>query len=171
MLRRTFVILALMPLTGGCQKPPLQEFTSTEYKFKASFPGIPRRENKTGALGTKFAVYGTSTEDGICKVEIAEVEIPDDASDALVEDWVEGAVKAAIRDYEPSLKGRSRVVLSGKFPGREFLAGINKPFKGEMRGRIYLVNKRLYQVIVIGSGSYASSDHASQFLDSFQLIP
>jgi hypothetical protein len=39
-----------------------------------------------------------------------------------------------------------------------------------MRCRVYLVGKRLYHVLVIGTNDYATSKEADKFLESFRLV-
>ncbi len=66
------------------------------------------------------------------------------------------------------LRGKEKPIeLAGKYPGREIT--IEK--KGEIvaKMRIYLVNNRLYQVMVLGPGAAFSTKDVGIFLDSFRL--
>ena len=56
----------------------------------------------------------------------------------------------------------------GEYPGREIqidVANGNRLF----RVRAYLVDQRLYQVVILGTKENATSKAADKFLDSFKL--
>jgi hypothetical protein len=68
------------------------------------------------------------------------------------------------------LKGKLKAEKSIKFagyPGREIQ--IETPKLGIYRARVYVVGKRLYQVVVLGPEKFALSRESSRYLDSFKL--
>ncbi len=60
------------------------------------------------------------------------------------------------------------IITLGRYPGREIK--VETPDgKSTMRARIYLVNNRLYQLIVATTRENALSPDVTRFLDSFKL--
>src|SRR5262245_2198347 len=161
------ITLTLVALCG-C-KPPMTEFTSTEYKFKAKFPGKPK-EQEQSALGIKFRMFATESRNGAYMVGVADMPIPANEPSELIEQRLDGSRDGAIKNVGGTLKSSSPIKLAGKYPGREFTASITQPAPGLLRARVYLVGTRLYQVMVLGKDSYATSTEANTFLDSFQLL-
>ena len=160
------VAVSLIAATG-CKRP-MTEFTSTEYKFKASFPSKPTEQEQT-ASGIKFKMFATESKNGAYMVWVADIPIPANESDAMLQQRLDGARDGAIKNVGGTQKSSSASTLAGKYPGREFSAGITQPTEGLLRARIYLVGTRLYQVMVIGIDSYANSSEATAFLNSFKL--
>jgi len=64
------------------------------------------------------------------------------------------------------LTGVTKVTLDGN-PGREFTA--DAEVHGRIKGRIYLVKNRLYQLVAGGSPEKVSDQDVQKFFDSFKL--
>jgi hypothetical protein len=165
----TLIVAASALLVASGCKPPMTEFTSTEYKFKAKFPGKPTEQEQT-AVGIKFKMFMTEARNGAYAIGVADMPIPANEPTELVEKRLDGARDGAIKNSNGTLKSSNPIKLAGKYPGREFTASITQPTQGLLRGRIYLVGTRLYQVLVMGKDSYTNSAEASAFLESFQLL-
>jgi hypothetical protein len=60
-----------------------------------------------------------------------------------------------------------KTVKLGDSPGREI--HIETPTAGTYRARLYLVERRLYQVVVLAPKEVATSEASDWFLESFQL--
>ena len=170
MPRNSLALLALLPLASGCRQQ-MEDFSSTDLKFKARFPGTPTRESKPGPFGVKLAVYTARSGDGSCSVGVAELPLEGGDSDAVTEDRLEGALQAALRNYQATLQSRTTRQLDGKFPGREFTAVCGNSKAPVIRVRLYIVNKRLYQVVAAGSEKYVMKGEGLEFLDSFEWMP
>ena len=153
----------------GCQKP-MTEFTSPEYKFKASFPGAPKQQEKT-QVGLKFKVYSTEARDGAYMIMVSDMPIPPNEPDEELQARLDSAQDGAVQGAGGTLKTSTKITLDGKYPGREFSARITQPADGQVRVRIYIVGTRVYQVMVIGTDSYATAAEADAFLNSFKLVP
>jgi hypothetical protein len=167
--RATIVpVLVLAAAAGGCQRP-MEEFTSQEYKFKVKFPGKPEVRNES-AHGIGFKMFGTESRNGGYVVGVADMPIPAGEPDRVIQDRLDGAVDGAVRNINGTNQKSSSITLAGKYPGRELTASITTPKQGQVRGRIYLVGTRLYQVLIIGTDSFATASQANEFLNSFQLI-
>jgi hypothetical protein len=172
------VVLGLAIAPAGClrveqlastESNPTEEFTSTDYKFKVKFPGKPKQTERT-ELGIKVKMFSVEERDGAYMVGVSDMPIPERESERQIQNRLDGARDGAIRNVNGKLKSSSPITLNGKYPGREFTATITKPIQGQTRARIYLVNRRLYQVMLVGTDSYATSPQATEFLNSFQLV-
>jgi hypothetical protein len=171
MLIRALLLLALVPLASGCQKvPPLEDFTSTEYKFKARFPGKPKMEEKPGPMNTTLRMFGAETRDGVCGVGVVDVQLFEGLPPEAIAAALQGGETEMVKNLGGTLKSSSSITLDGKYPGREFSASITQPKVGQVRAKLFLVGKRMYQVIVMGTDSYATNPKATEFLNSFQLL-
>ena len=73
----------------------------------------------------------------------------------------------AVANMEGKLVSEKNVKL-GKHPGREIRINVAEG-KRLFRVRVYLVEQRLYQVVVFGTPETATSKDADKFLDSFKL--
>jgi hypothetical protein len=60
------------------------------------------------------------------------------------------------------------VKLNDKYWGREVTAELPEQ-KGLLRVRFYLVNERMYQVMVVGTPNWANSPAAAKFLESLKI--
>ncbi len=166
---RTLAVLAFAILAGGCQ-PPMQDFTSTQWKFKARFPGKPEEKSQPGPFGTTMTMFAVESRNGMMGVAAVDMPIPENESPAQIQARLDGARDGAIRNLGGTQKSSSEITLNGKWPGREYSASITKPTPGQVRSKIFLVGKRMYMVMVAGTDSYATSSNATAFLNSFQLI-
>lgn len=160
-------------LAGGCQKfkdlmnPPMAEFTSPDGKWKAKFPGSPREQSKS-ALGVTFTMWGKEPWNGkgAYAVGFGDLPIPANEPDhkrqERLEDLVKGAVAGTVRESK-------RILLHGRYPGRESVATITEPKAGQYKCRMYLVGTRAYMVIVAGEDAFVTASPAEEFLESFHL--
>src|SRR6478672_3088070 len=175
-------LLALLPV--GCkqfleklqnqnqnQNQPMEEFTSAEWKFKAKFPGKPKQDEKT-AMGVKITMFSVELNDGMYGVAVSDMPMPAGTTAGDKERMLDAARDGAIRNINGKQTSSKPILLAGKYqwPGREFTATFTQPTQGQARARIYLVGKRLYQVLVMGTDSVATASQATEFLDSFQVI-
>lgn len=169
MLSRSLIILSLALVTSGCQKP-MEDFTSDAHKFKARFPGKPKLQSQPDPAGTTMQMYAVEDRNGVMAVAVADMPLPENMSETQVNGALEGAVNGQVRSGGGSLKTSSSIMVNGKYPGRELVASITQPKTGQVRSKIFLVKNRLYQVMVMGTDSYATSSQATEFLNSFQLM-
>jgi hypothetical protein len=169
MFCRALVVLAPVVLAGGCQQR-MEDFTSNEFKFKARFPGTPKREDKVARVNTTRTTFIVTGRDGVCAVSVADMPI----IEGLPEGWVAAALALseadAIKSGEGVLKSSSSITLNGKYAGREYTASVTKPRIGQLRVKMYVVGTRIYQVEVRGIDKYATSPQVEEFLNSFEVI-
>ena len=73
------------------------------------------------------------------------------------------------RSVQGRVSSEKKISLGNtKYPGRDIVVTMGQP-KGLMHNRIYLVDGRLYQVMVLGTKAFTESREARQVLDSFAL--
>lgn len=179
MLRPALLLACLAALAGGCQKPkPMDEFDSKEWKFKAKFPGKPEVKSQAAPIpgtGTQVTMnmFSVTERNGAMMVGVADMPIPEGETAAQTETRLDGARDGAVKNIDATLQTSNPIKLGGKYPGREFTAKLPPPPKGPPEGlvkaRIYLVGKRLYQTMVIGTTAFVIEPRSTEFLDSFQL--
>jgi hypothetical protein len=160
------LVLACVSVIGRAEG--LEEFTSETGRFKVLMPGKP-------------PVTELKTPAGIMHVVQVETK-----SGAYLASWIDLPVEAADSDKKAqarldkgrdgmiaTLKGKlvreKKISLEDKHPGRDVLAEVTFPDKGQLRARLFLVDSRLYQVIVAGTKAWTESEEADRVLDSFRL--
>ena len=169
-MTRTSVISAVVGallISAHAEAAPFKDFTSNVSGFKVQLPSPPKKDTQTAA-GVDVKTYTVQENDGAYVVAVAEIPIPAGESAAKIEARLDGARDGMVRNIHAKLKSSSRITLNGRYPGREVQATLpNK--KGIVRAKIFIVDQRLYQVLVIGTTSWATSDDANRFLNSFAL--
>ncbi|MBA4065535.1 MAG: hypothetical protein C0501_17830 [Isosphaera sp.] len=150
--------------------PKPGEYVSDEWGFVAKFPAEPKvRREQAG--GGSFTMFLTDNKDGACMVMAADVPgVGDNEPAAQTQTRLLGAQNGSISGVGGKLKDEKVIKLAGtQYPGREFSAAITKPATGLMRGRVYMVGKRMYTVVVQGTTAYANGPEAKALFDSFRL--
>jgi hypothetical protein len=169
-VRRAALLLLVPALVAlaGCPAPPPWEFVSKEHKFKVRFGSEPDVSANMGAF-TKTSVYSVESAAGALVVIVVDMPVPDDDPPGRAELYLNSARDDLVRAAGAELTADAPTTLAGKYPGREFAAKFHRPQPGVTRARIYLVGKRLYQVMVRGTEAYASTREADAFLESFMV--
>ena len=161
-------------VSGGKSTPtPLvwQPFTPAQGGFTISMPDKPKAD-----------VLSTNTAVGVIDLNIFLIEMDDSAYIVSYADYPEslvrnnntdvmldGARDGAVANVDGKLLAERRITLQG-YPGRELLVEAqSKGVQGLVRARVYLVGRRLYQMLVAGSEAQFSESDAEIFLNSFQL--
>jgi hypothetical protein len=114
-------------------------------------------------------MYGVENRDGVFGIAVSDTPFGNESPETI-QNRLDGARDGAIRNVGGTQKSSSPITLNGKYPGREFSASITQPKKGQVRARVYLVGSRFYQVMVMGTDSFATNSKADEFLNSFQVI-
>lgn len=174
---------ASFQLTGAPpKKPPMpnyeavwREFVSTESEFKAVFPGVSKRTAFPNPQNPKqkslfFTAYNIGGEFSVAvsdyAYKIEDLDVLNSAYDNSLGYFLEN----------PQQKVESvREVFAGKYLGREIV--VKDSEKGaRIRLRLFIVGKRLYQVIAVSPFDETTKDigefyekNAARFLDSFQI--
>ena len=110
-------------------------------------------------LMSEGVVYGVSYSD------YSESLVKQTSTEKMLDSGRDGA----LANTQSKLLSESAISLDG-YPGREITAS-SPDGKFTARVRVYLVNSRLYQTIVVIPNEVASSPDVLRFLDSFHLLP
>lgn len=185
MLGRAATVLALTVFASGCNLKPgsskedvatakMEEFVSQEGKFKAKFPGKPETNRQTfdvqtrgKSLQLKLTTFATMTGDTGYAVAVAEIPLSGDLDPIETNILLEKGRDKALEDTGASLESSKSILLQGRYQGKEIIA---KAKDAQLKARIYLVGKRLYQVIATGTGTFPTEARATEFFDSFSVF-
>jgi hypothetical protein len=165
--RRLLPALGLL-LAAGCG-PSFTEYTSAEGRFSVRVPATPHvtRQEIPGAT-----VFLATVEQPAGRYVVGWMDIKTEPGEAVASEWVSlgNARDSAVRSVHGSLLSDNKVALGDrKYPGLDLL--IELPGKESLtRERMYLVNGRLYQVMVTGRKWWVESADTPKFLDSFRLV-
>jgi hypothetical protein len=164
--QRAVGCLALLAgLLAGCGGK-VHEYRSGEGRFRVAFPGTPREdpdpdipaEIKQVRLVEPSGFYAVSYQD--LASPSGRAHDPDKELDA--------ACELAVKALRAKRLSQEEITLGGKYPGRDLVAEWPGG-EGLVHYRLFLVNGRMYWVIVNGSKWWAESSDARKFLDSFAL--
>jgi len=170
MTRKLFGLLAACALLApAVSAKDFQEYSSADGKYKVQFPGKPKEQTQNAPGGIAMKIAGVEERTGAYMVMYSDMPIPEKEPDAKIQDRLEGAILGIVQNNGGTVMKKDRTTLNGKYPGRDFQAKITRPMAGMVRGKIVLVGRRLYQVMVLGTTEFAGSADATRFLNSFAL--
>jgi hypothetical protein len=149
-------------------QPEWKEFTSKEGRFKVLMPGTPKQQqHDTESDFGKGVLYMNSVQAGRTMYGANYCDFPAEIKKAPLKQVYDSSRDGAVANLEGKLAGEKDIKLDD-YPGRELqidVAGGKLVF----RARVYLVDQRLYQVVVFGTQEAVTSKAAEKFLDSFKL--
>lgn len=164
-------IAAVLTLVAGCHKTDWQTFAPPGGNFSVQIPGVPEDKSQTrttpgGSVTSHLYIY--TTKDAAFAVNYVDRPAPKTAAET--EQWFDRLRDAEMARAGGKLLGEAPIKLANTWPGREIRISMTEgDGKHAMRSRMYLVNSRLYQVLVILPQDELSSPDAEKFLDSFHL--
>jgi hypothetical protein len=144
---------------------------SKEGQFQLSFPAEPREitQNVDTPAG-QLAVHMLIVEQGNIAFLATYSDNPDVADPAGQDKVLEGAVSGSIESAKATLISKRNIRIE-RYPGKEYDYKMTLP-DGTMangRSRIYLVGKRLYQVIYLAEQGKENLKGRDVYLNSFRL--
>ncbi|MBI3824319.1 MAG: hypothetical protein HY289_16755 [Planctomycetes bacterium] len=166
------ICLALPLVLGAAQDA--KPFTSPEGRFSVMMPSEPTKKEQqvktaTGELKVTLWIAEGKADSYFV---VSYSDFPAKGFKKGDEDKrLDQACKGAVDSARGKLRGEEKAIkLDGKHPGREI--AIEKDGEIIARMRVYLVDQRLYQVMVLGNGPFfATKDQdVGAFLDSFRLV-
>jgi len=172
--RMAWLMLALVLFAAaGCNDPSWREVASPDGGFRIRMHGDPRVEQRnidtpagkiTGhwySLQGKDSVFGVGFAD--YPRQILQATPPRSMFPGVRDSW--------LRRIDGRLDGNATdIKLDGKWIGMEFSArGKLEGKDAWMRGRLYLVDNRLYQLIVFGNKETIPASDINQFMSSFKV--
>jgi hypothetical protein len=163
------LFVAVGAISGSADdQPDWKEFASKEGRFKVLMRGTPEQykldaESDFG----KGVLHMNSVQADKTMYGANYCDFPAEIKKAPLKQVYDSSRDGAVANLEGKLASEKDIKL-GDYPGREIridVAGGKRLF----RARVYLVDQRLYQVVVFGTREAATSKDADKFLDSFKL--
>jgi len=167
-LGTTLLIPLVLAAAGGPAKEWMP-YLSKEGGFEVTLPGKPveSRQNVKTRLGTLQVTMLLLEQKNEAVFVVSFSEFPENAfKDGDDQKRLNFARDGAVASAKGKLKSEKKITL-GKIPGRELL--IESGGKGTIRTRIYAVEKRLYQTMVVGAGAFVQGKDAERFLNSLKF--
>ncbi|MGA2506930.1 MAG: hypothetical protein ABSF80_05580 [Chitinispirillaceae bacterium] len=146
----------------------LKEFTAPDKSFTVMLPGDVQElkqavNTKLGPIETCFYTAKAKHQD----FTVAYSDFPDSfiaAADPRA--MLDGSRDGAVRDIQGKLLGETFIDMKGN-PGRELK--IEGPQKTIMKSRIYLVKKRMYQIMAVSNSDHAYDKKITEVFGSFRI--
>lgn len=165
-------VAAILVLASGCHKEtPWQVFSPAGGSFSVLMPGAPvdrSHEQKTTSGTVSMHLYIYTTEDTAYAVSYVDRPAHKDASDG--EKWLETVRDTEVAKSGGTLLSAATLKLGNTWPGRELQVRLRQgDGKRAMRDRLFLVNNRLYQVLVVLPEDKINTADTGKFIDSFQV--
>ena len=160
------LVLLLAPRLAAAQE--WKPYSSDECRCSALVPGTPQLRNQPmrtnlGNLDAKMVTL--EVPDAF--YAIAFVDYPKDKLGKTAPDkLLDGARDGAVANVKGKLASEAKVTMNG-FPGRELR--IEAPGDLVLAARIYMVQERLYQSLVVMPKPREAAADAKKFLDSFKF--
>jgi hypothetical protein len=145
-----------------------EEFTSKEGRFSVWLPGSPKRAEQPTQGGGKMTLFMAPLA---AKKMAFFVQFSDLPPADLKKDH-DQLISEMQRELAANLKGatitKETAITLGKHPGREYEVALTD--KGASIFRIYVVEDRVYMLIVAGADLTAAAPDVQTFFESFKLI-
>jgi len=159
-------------LLTGCGETTWSEFSSAEGAFSVLMPGAPTEETQTqdtemGAIDVHSFTFEQGGVAYLVGYNIFPAAVIEAASPAAL---LNGARDGQAKAVNGTLVNEQEITL-GAYPGRDVEILVeNSDGTSSLRSRTFLVEDRLYQVMVVGPKGQSSSPDTIKFLDSFKLL-
>ena len=155
--------------SSGETQAAWQEFSSPDGNFAVLMPGTPsyEKQNQSTALGPIDMHMFTLNIRRDAAYMIMYSDYPEIVTRAKPDDLLDGGRNGALSNTKGKLIGEQNMSLDG-FPGREIV--IEVPGKGLMKVRAFLVGRRLFQVIAVGTKEKIEHEDTGKYLTSFRLL-
>lgn len=145
------------------------DFESADGGFKAQFPKTPKTQTiPTPTPAGNIDQTMIMADDNGISYGVSFADYPEEATKATpIETMLDGARDGAVANINGTLKSEKQIKL-GEFDGRELEVTANAAGQDVVvHQRMYVVNNRLYQLIVVRLASAESKDQ--DFFNSFAL--
>ncbi|HTY08301.1 MAG TPA: hypothetical protein VMF29_03975 [Candidatus Edwardsbacteria bacterium] len=165
---QAIIALVLVVLCAGCAKPPLTQYVVDDGTWAILLPGTPKRSVTPvqTAIGP-IDMIQYSSGGGNSYTALAYADYPSFIANAPALSLLEGARDGALKNTNAKLVEDKERHL-GEFLGKEIKADLPVAGYG-MRAFIFLVKRRLYQIIIVGTKDEISSARADSIFFSFEL--
>lgn len=172
-----FILASIIAFTLSGREISADEsayFKSVEGKFRANFPAKPQHNPiKLGDgkaptdVQHQFAAGGP---DGAYLISYQDNPNLNGVGAKGLEQALLVGRDSLVQTFGGKVTQDTPIQLKKKYPGRDMVITI--PSAGGIgRCRLYLVDTRLYQIMVLGKPEFANSDVATKFIESFEILP
>ena len=162
------VCLLLAMCQGNAQPAEWKEFASKDGRFTVLFPGTPEQSKAdTESDFGKGVLHMNTVQVGRTMFGAHYCDFPPDVKKVPLKQVYDSSRDGAAENMQGKLMSEKEVKL-GDHPGREIQISVANG-RQLFRARVYLVEQRLYQVVVFGTKEAATSKDADKFMDSFKL--
>ena len=175
-MKRTAILTGLLiaMLLSACGGNQPQAYVSEEGGFQIMTP-LPLEEStqsvdsELGPIEVHFFMAELSNR----AYMVGYSDYPEDfiaQSDPQV--LLDGARDGAVGNINGKLVSEFKISLADQYPGRELVvtALLDEDTEGTLKGRMYLVNNRLYQIMVVAPSGDMSTQAMDDFINSFTLL-
>jgi hypothetical protein len=171
---RQISILALAVVllaAAGCGPGELKEFSSADGKYKILLYANPTKKDQQASGQT---VHVVANDMGSKAIMVMHTDLPIKAEESAeqIAKRLDGAKTGAMNSVKAKETKSAKITIKDKagneFPGREFTGELPSS-QGVLKSRIFIVGKRLYQVLVFGPASFVDSGDVARVFDSFEL--
>jgi hypothetical protein len=167
----TVVMVALSLIAGGRAEPRV--FTSEQGKFSISMPGTPKEQTQnvdTVAGKIDWIMYVVEQDNAAYAASYADFPAHIVAA-SDPQHLLDGGIGGMVGNVNGKLLSRQNIDLDG-YPGQEIVAEakLKDPNDATLKSRTYLVNNRLYLIMVVALRGKVSSTEIDRFLQSFKLM-
>jgi hypothetical protein len=166
------LVVLFLPAALGAQAGAAdwQDYVWRKGECVALMPGKPQMLTRTipaGANGGMLDLYIMYVDQKSVAYLLSYVDNPafKAANAKMLEETLDKAREGAVG------KGKllkETKIKHGSYPGREIL--VELPNMTCSRSRLFLVEQKLYQLVIIGARDACLSKEADQFLESFMLL-
>jgi hypothetical protein len=158
--------------TADAEHPQWQQIGSQDGRFALMMPEFPDynvQEVLTPVGPLELHIFSVNSEDSVFMAAYNDYpEFVVSSSD--VGKMLDGARDGAVSNVDGTLLSESQIRLQG-YPGREmWIEADVEGQEGLARARIFLVGRRMYQILVAGPKSQFPSQDAERCLNSFLLV-
>lgn len=138
--------------------------------FKIDFSGEPKVVNEVVETesGDIPVAYYVDEADGGVTYMVTYSAYPDEVFKSLNKEGIlEGAIQGGLNAWGIETPKESNEISLNGYKGLYYRADNAKNF---VVGSLYLVQNKLYQIVVVSEGAYVSDELANGFISSFQLL-
>ncbi|HEY9074301.1 MAG TPA: hypothetical protein VIN67_09240 [Desulfobaccales bacterium] len=166
------IALLLALCLAGCSSKP-QEFKSEAGRFSIMTPVALQEE--TQPLETeagKISLHLFAAQEGFTGYFVSYCDYPPEfVKKKEPEQMLDGARDGATKSAKGKLVSDTKISLAGH-PGLEVVIDAREPQgpNGLIKGRLFMVGNRLYQVMVVAPKSRTDDQATDSFLQSFKLL-
>jgi hypothetical protein len=176
-MRKISIFLLSLMLAGclaSCSAPPtIKEFKSEAGRFSVMTPApLQEAVQPVETQGGKIDLHLFSAQQDDIAYFVAYCDYaPELARPDNAEKMLDGARDGAVGNSHGKLTSETNISLAGH-PGREVVitaASEDRP-PVTIKGRLFMVQNRLYQITVVAPRSQAGDKAVDDFLQSFKLL-